>query len=151
MEKNKYTSEILLDVKALVTLFAGFSYREIAKIFSNYFKSINLYRFCLIKYWNNLYYNQIYIDQNILKIRKITGSYKDSNTPNIFKLKTFLNYTIILITQFGPTILWLYQALMGFDLEIIKLSIIYEWHSDVFLFTLDIHIYIVKRCTQWVN
>lgn len=47
-------------------------------------------------------------------MRKVTGSYKDYGSTNTLWSETFLNYTMILIALFGPTIPALYLALAGF-------------------------------------
>lgn len=80
MEEDKYTSEILIKIKALATQFAGLPQGEIAKVFSHCVKPMNLYKLRLMKGRDDLYHDQIHIDKDTLKMRKVTGSYKDYRT-----------------------------------------------------------------------
>lgn len=114
IKEDEYTDEISSEVKTLVTQFTGLSQEEIAKVFSNYFRPINLYKLCLMRGRDNFYHNQIHIDKGILKMQKVTSLYKDYDLTNIFWSKAFLNYTMILIALFGPIIPALYLALAGF-------------------------------------
>lgn len=77
-------------------------------------------------------------------MQKVTGSYKNYNISNTFQSKTFLNYTIILITFFDLTIPTLQLALTEFYREIIKLFTIYKWQSRVLFLALDFNIYIIE-------
>lgn len=68
INKNEFVGEIPIKVKTLATLFAGISKGKIAKILSNCFRLINLYKYYLMKSQDNLYQNQIYIDESIFKM-----------------------------------------------------------------------------------
>ena len=93
---------------------------------------------------DDLYHDQIHIDEGTLKMRKVTGSYKDYGSTNILWSEAFLNYTMILMALFGPTIPTLYLALAGFHREIIELSTIYEWQGGVLPLALDFHNHVVE-------
>lgn len=105
---------------------------------------MNLYKLYLIKGQDNLYHDQIHIDKSILKMRKVTGSYKDYGSTNTLWSEAFLNYTIILIAFFEPTISTLYLVLASFYSEIIELSTIYKWQGRVLPLALDFHTHIVE-------
>lgn len=45
---------------------------------------MNLYKLRLMRGCDDLYRDQIYIDKGTLKMRKVTGSYKDYGTTNTF-------------------------------------------------------------------
>lgn len=68
IEEDDYTGEIPIEVKALATHFARLPQGEIAKIFSNLFRLMNLYKFRLMRDCDNLYYKQIHIDKGTLKM-----------------------------------------------------------------------------------
>lgn len=82
MEEDKYTGEIPLEVKALATQFAGFPQGKIAKVYSNCFRPMNLYKLRLIRGRDDLYRNQIHIDKGTLKMRKVT-SFTKTTAPQI--------------------------------------------------------------------
>ena len=92
---------------------------------------MNLYKLRLMRGRDDLYRDQIHIDEGTLKMRKVTGSYKDYGTTKTLWSESFLNHTMILMALFGPTIPTLYLALAGFHREIIELSTIYEWQGGV--------------------
>lgn len=144
VEEDEFISEIPTEVKTLATQFARLSQGVIAKIFSNCFRPINLYKLYLMKNRDDLYRNQIHIDDGILTMRKVTRSYKDYGTSNIFCSKAFLNYTMILMALFDPTISTFYLALAAFLREIIELSTIYKWQGGVLPLALDFHIHIIE-------
>ena len=144
IEEDEYAGEIPIEVKALATQFAGLPQGEIAKIFSNRFRPMNLYKLRLMGGRDDLYREQIHIDEGTLKMRKVTGSYKDYGTSNTLWSEAFLNYTMILMALFGPTIPSLYLALAGFHREIIELSTIYEWQGGVLPLALDFHTHVVE-------
>ena len=82
IKNNDYISEIPSKTTALAKEFVGLSQRKIVKVFSNRFRSMNLYKLRLMRGWNDLYYKQIHIDEGTLKIHKVTGLYKDYNSTN---------------------------------------------------------------------
>ncbi len=75
---------------------------------------MNFYKIHLMRGQNDLYRNQIYINEGTFKIQKVTGSYKNYSTSNTLWFEAFLNYTMILMVLFDPTIPTLYLALAGF-------------------------------------
>lgn len=105
---------------------------------------MNLYKLRLMRGRDDLYHDQIHINTGTLKMRKVTGSYKDYGTTKSLWSKSFLNYTMILMALFGPIIPTLYLALGGFHWEIIELSTIYEWQEGVLPFALDFHTHVVE-------
>lgn len=132
IKENKFANKILIKIKTLATKFVGLLKNEIAKIFSNQFKLMNFYKFCLMKGWNDLYWDQIHVNKRILKICKVIGSYKDYRISNILWSENFLNYMIILIALFDLIISTFYLALTNFYQEIIKLFTIYKWQKRSF-------------------
>lgn len=84
IEEDEFVGEIFIEIKALVIQFIELCQNEIAKIFSNQFKPINLYKLCFIKSWDYFYRDQIYINENILKMYKITRFYKNYDISNTF-------------------------------------------------------------------
>lgn len=126
IEKDNYIDEISIEVKLLATQFAGFPQAEIVKVFSNCFRPMNLYKLHLMKGRDDLYRDQIHVDEDTLKMRKVISSYKDYGITSTLWSEAFFKYTMILMALFGLTILTLYLALAGFHHEIIKLSTIYE-------------------------
>lgn len=126
IKEDDYTGEIFSEVKALVTQFVGLFQREITKVFFNQFRPINLYEFHLMRDRNNPYYEYFQINEDTLKMCKVTSLYKDYESTNTLRSKTFLNYIIIIMPLFGLTISRFYLALLGFHQEIIKLSTVYE-------------------------
>lgn len=53
IEKNDYTGKISSKIKALAIKFARFFLKKIAKLFSNCFKPINLYKLCWMRSQKN--------------------------------------------------------------------------------------------------
>lgn len=140
-DKDKYTGEIPNKVKLLASQFAGLPQGEIAKIFANKFQPMNLYKLRHIRECNDMYHDQISIEEGTLQMRKVTSSYKDYGRDNA---KAFLNYTMILMELFGTTTPFLHLALHRFHREIIDFSIVYEWQGGVFPLALDLHTHIVE-------
>lgn len=58
--------------------------------------------------------------------------------------EAFLNYTMIVMALFGPTIPILYLALADFHCEVIELSTIYKWQGGVLPLALDFHTHVVE-------
>lgn len=54
-DENKYKSEIPNKVKRLVFQFADLSQEKIAKIFTNKFRPMNLYKLCHMRGCDNMY------------------------------------------------------------------------------------------------
>lgn len=73
VEEDDYTGEIPNEVKALASQFAGLPQGRIAKIFSNRFRPMNLYKLRLMRGRDDLYREQVHVDEGTLKMRKVTG------------------------------------------------------------------------------
>lgn len=87
---------------------------------------MSLYKFCLIKDLNDLYYKKFHIKKSILKIKKITMFFRDYGISNILLLEVFFSHKMVLITFFGRNISIVYLVLAGYDEKIIELFIIHE-------------------------
>lgn len=112
-------------------------YAEIAKIFANKFRPMNFYKLRHMRKCDNMYQDQISIKEETLKMRKVTGSYKDYGQDNVLWSEAFLNYAMILIELFGATTPSLHLALHRFHREIINLSTVYKWQRRVLLLALS--------------
>lgn len=144
IEEDEYTGEIPTEVQALASQFASLFQGEIAKIFSNRFQPMNLYKLRLMRGRDDMYRDQVHVDEGTLKMRKVTGSYKDYGANNTLWSEALLNYTMILMALFGSNIPALYLALASFHQEIMELSTIYEWQGGVLPLALDLHTHIVE-------
>ena len=91
IEEN-FTSEIPKEVKTFSTQFAGFAQGEIAKIFSNKFQSMNLYKLRYLRRREDMFRNQIQIEEGSLEYREVTGTYKDHGTEIIIWSEAFYYY-----------------------------------------------------------
>lgn len=91
-----------------------------------------------------MYRDEISIEEGTLKMRKVTGSYKDYGRDNVLWSNAFLNNTMILMELFGTTTPSLHLALHRFHREIIDLSTVYEWQGGVLPLALDLHTHIVQ-------
>lgn len=83
LDEDDYLDEIFNKVKLIASQFASFSKQEIAKIFTNKFYPINLYKLRQIRRCDYIYWDQISIKKDIFKIEKIIISYKDYDRDNI--------------------------------------------------------------------
>lgn len=92
LEEDEYTGEIPKEVKALTSQFAGLPEGEIAKIFADKFRPMNLYKLRHMRGCDDMYRDQIQIEEGTLKMKKVTGSYKDYGRNNVLWSEAFLNY-----------------------------------------------------------
>lgn len=144
LEEDKYTGEIPKEVKTLASQFAGLLEGEIAKIFANKFRPMNLYKLRHMRGCDNMYRDQIQIEEGTLKMKKVTGSYKDYGRDNVLWSEAFQNYTMIVMALFGSTNPSLHLALHCFHREMIDLSTVYEWQGGVLLLALDFYTHIIQ-------
>lgn len=72
--------------------FAGFPQGEIAKIFSNKFQSMKLYKLRYLRRREDMFRNQIQIEEGSLKHREVTGTYKDHGTEITIWSEAFYYY-----------------------------------------------------------
>lgn len=63
---------------------------------------------------DDIYRDQILIEEETLQMQKVTGSYKDYGQDNVLWSEAFLNYIIILMELFGTTTSSLHLALHRF-------------------------------------
>lgn len=105
---------------------------------------MNLYKLRHMRGCNDIYQDQISIEEGTLKMRKVMGSYKDYGHDNVLWSEAFLNYIMILMELFGSTTPSLHLALHRFPQEVIDLSTVYEWQRGVLSLALDLHIHIVQ-------
>lgn len=143
-EDEDYTGEIPQEVKAFASQFAGLLQAEIAKIFANRFRPMNLYKLRHMKGRDDLYREQIYVEEGALRMRKVTESYKDYGADNTLWYEASLNYASIVVFLFGTTSPTLHLALANFHRDIIDLSIVYKWQPGVLPLALDLHTHIVE-------
>lgn len=145
MEEDEYTGEIPNEVKAISNQFAGLPQGEIAKVFANRFRPMSLYKLRHMRGREDMYRDQIKVEDGTLRMRKVAGSYKDYRRTSVIWSEAFLNYTMIIVALFGATTPNLYLPLAAFHREIMDLSTIYEWQAAVFPLALDFHTYIVEE------
>jgi hypothetical protein len=145
-EEDDLIDEIFSEVQALNVRYVDFSQDEIVKIFVNKFKLINLYR---LRHMRGLQYdklndmNRIGIEDDMLKLRKTSRTYKDfEKSFHEVWSESFLNYTSIMISLFGKTALDLHATLSAFHNDIYQLSRVYEWQDALLSMTIEIHTYI---------
>ncbi len=108
-EDDEIQGEIPPEVLDISLQFVGFPQEEIVTIFENKFKPINLYR---LRHMRGLSFKaykdeeQIGIEDGMLKLRKTLGSYEDyGNSFYEVWSEAFINYTSILVSPFGATVL----------------------------------------------
>ena len=145
-KEDDITGEDLTEVISITFRFAGLLEEEIVRIFQNKFKPINLYRLCQIRRLrlNSLHdQDRIGIEDNMLKLQKTSGTYKDFGT-SFYEVwaDAFHNYTIILVSLFGRAITDLHSVLAEFYTKIYKLSIVYEWQEGVLPMAIKAHTFI---------
>lgn len=75
LDEDEYTGEIPDEVKLLASQFAGPPQGEIAKILANKFRPMNLHKLRHTRGCDDMYRDQISIEEGTLKMRKVTGSY----------------------------------------------------------------------------
>ena len=69
---------------------------------------MNFYKLRWMRGRDDLYCDQVHVDEGTLKMRKVTGSYKDYDVTKTLWSKAFLNYKMILMALFGFTTPTLY-------------------------------------------
>lgn len=101
---NDNLGEISKEIQSFNSCFAGFPQEEIVKIFHNCFNPINLYRLCnMCGYHYKSLHNQecIGIGDGILRLRKISGIYKDfGKSFYVVWSKNLYNYITIIVSLF---------------------------------------------------
>lgn len=103
LDEDEYTGEIPNEVKLLASQFAGLPQGEIAKIFANKFRPMNLHKLRHMRGCDDMYRDHVSIEEGTLKMRKVTCSYKDYGQDNVLWSQVCLNYTMILMELFGAT------------------------------------------------
>lgn len=82
-DEDNYIDEILNKVKLPISQFTNLLQREIIQIFAQIFRSINLYKLHHMREYNEIYQNQIFIEESALKMHKITDSYINYSRNNM--------------------------------------------------------------------
>lgn len=149
INKNQFIGEIFHKVKLfaflvklLASRFASPYWEKTIKVFTNKFHSINFYQICHINKCNIIFWDQIPININMFKVKKIINSYKNHNQNNMFLSKTFFYYTIILIRLSDNIMFFLQLALYCFYLKIINLFNAYKKQEKILFLALNFHTYI---------
>lgn len=150
------TGEIPLPVLQVSDQFAGLPQAELVKIYFNTFKPINLLK---LRYLRGLGDHQdedddkVSFQGNVLRIKKVTCTYKDyGKTPDIWS-ESFLNYAQILLAFHGQAVPKLAYALSEYHRDIMDLARTYNWQEAVLLLAIDYHTYITESApsdpTKW--
>lgn len=80
----------------------------------------------------------------MLKLQKISGTYKDYGN-NFYKVwsEAFINYTSMIISLFGATVLHLQAAFTQFYGLVFQLSKVYNWKKALLSLVIKVHSHIV--------
>ena len=146
-EEDKITGELPPKVLSIFLRFADLPQEEIVRIFQNIFKLINLYR---LRHMRGLRFqvihdkNCISVKDGMLKLRKISGTYKDFSK-SFYEIwaDIFYNYTTIFVSFFDKEVPNLHSALAKFYMQIYEFSTIYEWQETVLLMAIKAYIFVV--------
>lgn len=114
VNEDNYTGEIFNKVKLLASQFANLSQGKITKIFTKKFRLINLYKLYHIRRCNNIYQDQIFIEDRTLKIKKVMRSYKNYSQDNVLWFQDFHNYIMIFLKLFSTITPFLHFILYHF-------------------------------------
>lgn len=88
--------------------------------------------------------DQIWIKDDILRLRKGQGLYKDFGKTIKIWSESFRNYSMILISLFGLATPDLFAALTLFQGKIFQLSKVYKWQEVVFPMVIEVHTHILS-------
>ncbi len=157
-EENDITGEVPPEVTSITLRFAGLLQKEIVRIFQNQFKPINFYRLRHIRRlpFDALHdHNLIGIENGILRLRKMSGTYKDfGNSFYDVLADAFHNYTTILVFLFSKGALNLHTARAEFYSNVYKPSTVYERQDAVLSMAIEANTYIVSQqridLSKWV-
>ncbi len=142
---NKEISETLREVFAFAPLFARLPQGEISKIFYNQFWPLSLYKLRDLKSRNNMYRDQIAIEDDTLQIRKVTGSYRDYGNDKALWSEVFLNYMTVMVKLFRSTFdSPLTLTLADYLRKILDFIKVYRWQKKVLPLALNLHTHIVE-------
>ncbi len=155
---DEIQDEIPLEVLDISLQFVGLPKEEIVNIFQNKFKPINLYR---LRHMRGLSFKaykdgeRIGIEDGLLNLRKNSGLYKDyGNSFYEVWSEAFINYTSILVSLFGATVLHLQAAFTQFYGQVLRLSKVYDWKEALLPMAIEVHSQIVTQQStnpkQWV-
>ncbi len=100
---------------------------QIARLFQNRFRPLNLDKLWHLKGWDDMYRDQIAMEDGSLRLRKVTGLYQDYSNDEVLWSEAFPTYMSVMVTLFGtvagpPLTL----ALTDFHREIAK---VYRWQG----------------------
>ena len=113
---------------------------EIARIHENRFKLENLYKFCHLKGREDKDRDiNITFEHSQMKIKKVTGTFR--NFGNMIEIwsNRFLNYTMIMVDFFGVVFPSLFRSLLMFHSKVRHLSQIYNWRHAILPLAIDYH------------
>lgn len=92
-----------------------------------------------------MYRDQIVIEDSILLICKVMGSYWVYGNNKALWSESFLNYMTVMIALFGSTIGPPFMlALAHFHRKSLDLAKVYRWQGVVLFLSLDFHTHIVE-------
>lgn len=100
---NKNINEISSKVFALASQFAGMPQGEILKIFQNLFWPLILYKLLHLRSHDDIYQDQIAIEDYTLQIQRVTGSFQNYANNKVIWSKVFLNYMSVIVVLFRCT------------------------------------------------
>ena len=148
-EENDITGEVPSEVTSITLRFASLLQEEIVGIFQNQFKPINFYH---LRHIHRLLFDAVHehnligIENGILRLRKMSGTYKDfGNSFYDVLADAFHNYTTIFVSLFSKKAPDLHITFAEFYKNVYELSTVYEWQEGVLSMSIEVHTYIVSQ------
>lgn len=141
---DKEIGKISCEIFAFTLQFPSLPQDKISKIFQNRFRPLSLYKLQHPKGRDDMYFDQIAIDEGTLQIWKVTRSYRDYGNNKALGSEVFLNWMTVRVALFGSTIRYLFTlALPNFHCEILDLAKVYRWQREILPLALDLEIHFV--------
>lgn len=127
--------EIIPAALLVASRYPGVPKAEIARIFANKFRPVNLYKLRNLK--GDADKNR---DVNgTMKHKQATGTLHNYGSTWDIWSESFINYCMIMVDFFGIPFPTLHRALLLYYTKICKLSKIYEWQTAVLPLAIDYH------------
>lgn len=147
--KDDIIDEIPLEVKNTTLKFAGLPQEEIANIYHNKFRPINLYRLRHVQslnYERSQNQERIGIEDRMSRLKERSGLYRTFGKSfyDVWS-ESFTNYSLIMASLFGPTSPNLHFALIRFYGDVLQLSKVYDWHEALLPMAIQLHSYIAAK------
>lgn len=119
MEKKTFFSKISPIIFFMIGYYLRLSKAKIARIYKNWFKLKNFYKFYYLKGRKNKDKDEnIIFEYGQIKIKKIIGTFCEfRNTIDIWS-DGFLNYVIVKVDFFGVIFIFLFKSLLIFHSKV---------------------------------